>query len=315
MENNQHQKLLSICIPTYNRAKYLDLSLQQFLREFQRIDQSIVELFVSDNASPDSTPEVVKKYMQLGLPIVYNRNEENLGPDGNFILCFRHARSKYVWLLGDDDYLKEGTLSLIISILEKNDVGLLHTCAYKLSGSQVFFDDPEKALVKAGVVITFMSASIIRSDVVNNIQIDDKLLTCNLLQVPFYIESALVWKKVVMIPIAEVFQPQDVNAGIYGYNVFKVFVKNYLDIWFGYYQSGAIRRRTYRSIKKQLLWNYILARIVQVFIYKKYPGLGKEGAFKIIMKYYGTEPFFYLYLIKIPLIIVRDLFLFIVGRK
>ena len=76
MENNQHQKLLSICIPTYNRAKYLDLSLQQFLREFQRIDQSIVELFVSDNASPDSTPEVVKKYMQLGLPIVYNRNEE-----------------------------------------------------------------------------------------------------------------------------------------------------------------------------------------------------------------------------------------------
>ena len=306
IENNQHQKLLSICIPTYNRAKYLDLSLQQFFREFQSIDKSKVELFVSDNASPDITPEVVEKYIQMGLPIVYNRNEKNLGPDGNFILCFRHAKSKYVWLLGDDDYLKEGALSLILDVLERNDVGLLHTCHYKLPKSETVFDNPEKALVQAGVLITFMSASIMRSDAVERVEVNDALLKCNLLQVPFYIESALMWKKVVMIRNTDIFLPQDINAGVYGYNFFKVFIENYLNIWDKFYRERKIQISTYKSIKKQLLWNYVLARIVQIYIYKQYPGLQKEGAFKIIMKYYGKEPFFYLYLIKIPLILFRD---------
>jgi len=53
--------LLSICIPTYNRAEYLAKSLDTLvcLPEF---NSSEVEVVISDNASTDNTQEVAKKY-------------------------------------------------------------------------------------------------------------------------------------------------------------------------------------------------------------------------------------------------------------
>ena len=67
MEN----RLLTICIPTYKRAKELDYSLSCFEREMNHVDSSLLEFFISDNCSPDNTREVVEKYIQKGLPITY----------------------------------------------------------------------------------------------------------------------------------------------------------------------------------------------------------------------------------------------------
>jgi glycosyltransferase involved in cell wall biosynthesis len=68
--------LLSICIPTYNRAEYLDKSIASIIRqkEFHRGD---VELVIADNASDDNTEEVVKKYQEKYENIVYFKNNEN----------------------------------------------------------------------------------------------------------------------------------------------------------------------------------------------------------------------------------------------
>ena len=91
MSGTDKQPLLSICIPTWNRAKYLRISLESFLKQLRGIDRQEVELFVSDNCSDDETPTVVKEYVQKGLPITYNRNEENLGASGNFVKCMQWA--------------------------------------------------------------------------------------------------------------------------------------------------------------------------------------------------------------------------------
>ena len=41
--------------------------------------------------------------------------------DGNFVYCFQNATSKYVWVLGDDDYLIEGTISRLLEIMDSED--------------------------------------------------------------------------------------------------------------------------------------------------------------------------------------------------
>ncbi|NCC37176.1 MAG: glycosyltransferase, partial [Chloroflexia bacterium] len=51
------EPLLSICIPTYNRADLLEYCLEG-LREFERYDVPF-EVVVSDNASEDRTLEVL----------------------------------------------------------------------------------------------------------------------------------------------------------------------------------------------------------------------------------------------------------------
>ena len=52
-------KNLSICIPTYNRAKFLDENLEKIIPLCKRYE---VPIYVSDNNSPDETYDVVQNH-------------------------------------------------------------------------------------------------------------------------------------------------------------------------------------------------------------------------------------------------------------
>ena len=109
--------LLSICIPTYNRAEWLRLSLEALLPQITKTNGR-VELVVSDNCSPDHTPEVVKKSMEGG-NFRYHRNQANIGGNPNFFLLVNDlAYGDYVWVLGDDDLVRENAVTKILDVLE-----------------------------------------------------------------------------------------------------------------------------------------------------------------------------------------------------
>lgn len=301
MEN----KLLTICIPTYKRAKELDYSLSCFERELKTVDASLLEFFISDNCSPDNTGEVVDKYIKKGLPIIYSRNDTNIGPDNNFLKCFYAAKSKYLWLLGDDDYLLEGKLKVILDILQTNDIGCLNlknpqNCAngvYKLS-------DNQKYLTKIGHFFTFMSANIVRADSVLTTKINEELRSSNLLQMPFFVDSTLSMPDNVFVK-DEFFEKSD-NDNNGGYNFFNVFVKNYLEIWKSYRKAGRIRWFTYWTIKRRLLWNFVMPFIVYFHIQKRYPNMEKKKEWSIFFNYYWYEIYTYLYFLKIPYILFKS---------
>jgi abequosyltransferase len=120
--------LLTIAIPTYNRAKYLRKLLTSLFD--QLISEPRVELIISDNASPDETPDVVNEFMQRGLRIRSIRNEKNIGPDANFLQCFEQAKGKYVWIIGDDDVVLPHRLSQILGYIEKEVYDLIFLSGY-----------------------------------------------------------------------------------------------------------------------------------------------------------------------------------------
>lgn len=51
MKYDAMNPLLSICIPTWNRSKFLSMHLERFYEQMQEIDLAELELFVSDNCS------------------------------------------------------------------------------------------------------------------------------------------------------------------------------------------------------------------------------------------------------------------------
>ena len=51
--------LLTVAIPTYNRAFYLEQNLAQLRSGLSGVVPGLVEVIVSDNCSPDTTPHVV----------------------------------------------------------------------------------------------------------------------------------------------------------------------------------------------------------------------------------------------------------------
>lgn len=112
--------LLSICMPTYNRAEKLRFSLLAILKQVINY-QDCVEVIVSNNASTDSTLEILLE-LKIDFPFLkIFSNPSNLGPNLNFFkLSDAYASGKYFWLIGDDDVIDQNALGSIIRILNQN---------------------------------------------------------------------------------------------------------------------------------------------------------------------------------------------------
>lgn len=93
--------LLSICIPTYNRSRYLKWLLTHFIEHKQLL--SDIEIVISDNCSDDDTETVATVYRDC-LPLIYSRNQKNIGHK-NLVAAYKLASGEYVAYLADDDLI------------------------------------------------------------------------------------------------------------------------------------------------------------------------------------------------------------------
>ena len=120
ISNNDNNDIkLSVAIPTYNGAKYIREALDSIITQLDDIDEEI-EIVISDNASTDETPEIIREYQKKYPLIKYFRNEENLGADRHFDLAVRRAKGKFVWLLSDNDLIKPCAIREVIDVIGKH---------------------------------------------------------------------------------------------------------------------------------------------------------------------------------------------------
>lgn len=117
----QGAPFLSICIPTYNRAGFL----KECLDSLEHCWAPDIEIVVSDNASTDSTIEMLADYA-LRLPLRWIRQRENVGSDRNFAAVVDMAEGRYCWLLGSDDCVTPEALSNALNLLRLHDPDILH---------------------------------------------------------------------------------------------------------------------------------------------------------------------------------------------
>ncbi len=108
-------KILSICIPTYNRFKSLERLFQNIEQEINGVEDQ-VEICISDNCSMDDTENIVHVW-QKKLPIAYSRNSKNIGFDLNVVNVTNMATGTYIWLGGDDDLYDKDAIKKVLSDL------------------------------------------------------------------------------------------------------------------------------------------------------------------------------------------------------
>ena len=120
-------KLLTIAIPTFNRATLLDKQLAWLHQEIKGCE-SECEILISDNCSTDNTQDIIKKWQPIFSLSTFkpHRNIENIGLMGNVIHCLKSSTTKYVWTISDDDKFENQVLAYIISKIKKyEDLSLL----------------------------------------------------------------------------------------------------------------------------------------------------------------------------------------------
>jgi len=92
---------ISIIIPTYNRANYVEQTIESALVQ----DYENYEVIVSDNASTDNTTEVVEKYLDNN-NFRYYKNETNIGMVKNWHKAlYEYSTGDWFLILSDDEWV------------------------------------------------------------------------------------------------------------------------------------------------------------------------------------------------------------------
>jgi glycosyltransferase involved in cell wall biosynthesis len=133
--------LVTIGIPTYNRAASLERAVRSALQQ----DHPELEVLVSDDASPDPNVGVVISRLTAADPRVRAiRQERNLGHAANYQCVLAAARGKYFMWLADDDWIEPEYVSRCLTALTA-DAATMLVCGlgrYYVGGRHVIDERP-----------------------------------------------------------------------------------------------------------------------------------------------------------------------------
>ncbi len=127
-----NEQLVSIGIPTYNRAAKLARAVESVLAQTHRN----IELVIVDDASSDDTEWRARAMAAGDGRVRYLRSAVNRGLSENFNLVCRELRGDYVMCLSDDDWLAPDYVERCLGALG-GDVLLACGCARYVQESRV----------------------------------------------------------------------------------------------------------------------------------------------------------------------------------
>ena len=117
------EQLVSICIPTYNGAKFIAEAMESAIA--QTYDN--LEIIVSDDASKDDTLKIIESYKdKTDIPIhIFHHQPKGIGANWNN--CIKKSKGDYIKFLFQDDVLMPTCVERMVKMAINNDnVGLVY---------------------------------------------------------------------------------------------------------------------------------------------------------------------------------------------
>lgn len=291
--------LLSICIPTYNRSKYLKRSLDSIVIQDEFLN-GIVEVVVSDNASTDDTEEVVKPYLEKYTNIYYSKNTENVR-DRNFPIVFSKAHGRLRRLCNDTLIFHPNSLKAMCTIVDE----------YKDTQPFIFWANGAAKLEteienihfreyvrKISYWMTWIACFSIWDNECEDIGSDFDGCELLLWQVKKGLEIACS-KDNILIVNKRMTDVQTVEKKNISYGLFQVFYKNYLAILDPYFASGSLSEEDKEYLKKDLLYGFFTEWIAKWELQPANLDYSKtENLKQAVWNEYKKEPYWYDFLCK-----------------
>lgn len=181
--------LLSISIPTYNRAERLMSTVTDVLRltESLGLPPDQLELVVTSNGSTDSTDDQMLTLVAENPRVRYFRNDRNYGIDENIARAVENARGRFVHLLSDDDIVLPGVYPRLLRVLEaRPDTDFLFLNAAPLRDEKLStlappvvamrgnaewaWLDKDSFFEAVGIWLTFLSSFVVRREAWLNVR-------------------------------------------------------------------------------------------------------------------------------------------------
>ncbi len=129
-----NQPLVSICIPSYNRADLIEETIKSALNQTYRN----IEVVVNDNCSTDGTWKLLQELATADSRIRIFQNDSNLGAVRNWQKVMSHASGEYSLILWSDDLIKDTFIERTLSAFD-SDVAFVMTGVEEFSQDGVYY--------------------------------------------------------------------------------------------------------------------------------------------------------------------------------
>ena len=113
---------LSIAIPTYQRAARLAATLNAFLPQ---LEPHGVPVCISYTDDTGQTQCVIEDFRRRYPFVMTATDPSAINIDRKIVAAVALARSRYVWLFGDDDFPLPGAINRVLGLLREDNWGLL----------------------------------------------------------------------------------------------------------------------------------------------------------------------------------------------
>ncbi|MES2558822.1 MAG: glycosyltransferase family 2 protein [Bacteroidota bacterium] len=110
------EKRISVCMATFNGAKYVRQQIESILVQLGESD----EIVVSDDSSTDNTIEVIQSINDKRIRLLTGMHFRN--PVYNFEHALGQAKGEYIFLSDQDDIWLDGKIDAVMTAFNKADV-------------------------------------------------------------------------------------------------------------------------------------------------------------------------------------------------
>lgn len=245
--------VLSFCIPTHNRYKYLKKCLNSIVKQKPYTD-GIVEIVVSDNASSDNTEKFMKKYAKLHKNIKYYRHNKIIIPESNFRFAVRKASGLYIKMCNDAAIVNDNCIDDIVKLIYKNKNTKPYIFFSNQSGSTKMynFNSFAKEFSFASTnLLTLGMWNVDKKKVVDDSTADKLWLWC------CYANLKLAYNhKYCLIYNYKIFTIQELTQKILSYDLYKIFHNNFFEIISTYIKNKSLTNEDVNMIEKKIFINY-----------------------------------------------------------
>ena len=290
--------ILSVCIPTYNRADCLKKTLDSIVTSDVFLNTDNIEVVISNNCSTDNTHELCLKYANDHPgKIKYINQETPVVIDIHIYKTIEYASGIYCKLNNDTCAFKENSLSDIVEYLKNNDVNAVFLHNQKTTKDYITVCKTyDEFINKVSYLSTWIGSFCIKKSVFESFE---NPLRCNhlrLCQIDLYgrlyengYPITVLEKEFFELNIPE-------NKGKFAnYNVAEVFGLNYFDILTSYLgKNNGIQKSTIEKEKE----NIIKFINDTYFDYNNSYAFNKTGYYKYMKKYFGSKLYFWTLYIK-----------------
>lgn len=280
---------LSICIPTFNRAPFLDQTLASITSQ-AAFESGGIEVIVSDNCSDDDTPAVGRKYADA-FPgrVRYHRQPAAVQADQNFEDVLAMGRGVYLKLHNDNLLVRNGSLAEIVKVVR----------ATAAERPVIFFTNGNMSAGNPIEVLTGLNEFVRRvsyfstwiggfgmwreeframPDFARNVKL-------RLVQTDVLLRLMAAGKRAIVLYDSYFVGLNIGKKG--GYNIAEVFGQNYLSLLKPYLAQGLLDEAVYQAEKRTILLNHIIP-----YYFDKENGFLKSGFFPYMQDYLQDDYFF-----------------------